>query len=499
MRVRHLLALLSMLSAGCGPGFEEDFREEEEEEEQVSETAISQGLPGSRTCSPKPWLLADIRPGTQGSRPRELVQSTAGLFFTAEDGVSGRELWRSTGIGGGASTFRVKDLRPGAATSNPRRLTVAGDKLFFTAEDGVHGRELWVSDGTEAGTVMVKDIWPGALGSAPDQLLAWGDVVFFAADDGVNGNELWVSDGTAEGTWLVEDLYPGDDIHTPGLPGSSSPRRLTRAGSSLYFVANSGDTVHVWRSRGFFGATPIFSGPSNNFLLSLTAVGSNLFFLVDNNEGEASLWRSRSGPAEYLRFFPGLYPHDLVELNRRLFFSAGAGAEELAGDPRGEELWGSDGTGWGTAVVRDILPGTLGSAPGSLVPMEGRLYFAADDGPRGRELWRSDGTGRSTTLVRELVPGAAGSSPQALAAISGLLFFSAETPGRGREPWVSDGTASGTVPMTEIAPGTASSNPQGFIRSGWNVFFTATEATHGEELWGLSLHPRSRCQGPGPR
>ena len=46
----------------------------------------------------------------------------------------------------------------------PRNLTNVNGTLFFTADDGTNGRELWKSDGTAAGTVLVKDISPGSVG-----------------------------------------------------------------------------------------------------------------------------------------------------------------------------------------------------------------------------------------------------------------------------------------------------------------------------------------------
>ena len=42
---------------------------------------------------------------------------------------------------------------------------VAGGHLFFFANDGVHGYELWSSDGTPSGTALLADINPGLSGS----------------------------------------------------------------------------------------------------------------------------------------------------------------------------------------------------------------------------------------------------------------------------------------------------------------------------------------------
>src|SRR5258707_2987758 len=55
-------------------------------------------------------------------------------------------------------------------SSSPRGLTTVGSTLFFSADDGSSGRELWKSDGTDANTQRVKNINPGGASSSPGEL-----------------------------------------------------------------------------------------------------------------------------------------------------------------------------------------------------------------------------------------------------------------------------------------------------------------------------------------
>lgn len=86
-------------------------------------------------------------------------------LFSANDSVTGTELWITDGTAAGTSLF--KDINPGLGDSNPSQLTALGNGTFLFAASGTLGRELWITDGTAAGTSVLKDIRAGAASGFP--------------------------------------------------------------------------------------------------------------------------------------------------------------------------------------------------------------------------------------------------------------------------------------------------------------------------------------------
>ncbi len=162
-------------------------------------------------------MVRDIQPSVNGSNggsnPRNFTNVDGLLYFTATHYLTGTELWKSDGTwNGSVGTDIVKDIYPGPASgstgsSSPGRLTNVNGTLFFTANDGVNGTELWKSH-RQTGTFMVKDITLGVDGSQLDSFRSFNGKLLFRALDSF-GREFWTSDATEAGTDIVKDVCPG--------------------------------------------------------------------------------------------------------------------------------------------------------------------------------------------------------------------------------------------------------------------------------------------------
>ena len=430
-------------------------------------------------------LVKDINPESNlnfGIEVTNLTDSEGVLYYRANDGVHGYELWKSDGTEQG--TTLVKDINPGTGNSRPTNsqsaasITTIAGTIYFSADDGSHGYELWKSDGTESGTSLVKDIQSGVSSSSPDSPFSIGGKLYFSADDATHGIELWKSDGTSGGTVLVKDINVATDTSDPSVP--------VIMGDYFYFTALDG--IHgydLWKSNGTPEGTVLlkdFEPSGIGRAGALTVVGNTLFFgNIDSTHG-LELWKS-DGTPEGTKIVkdinPGTawaWPESMTPIGGNLLFTANDGTN-------GSALWKSDGTPEGTKIVKDINPGTSISYSGSNPTVLGsNLYFSADDGVHGLELWKSDGTPEGTKIVKDIKPGIAPSYAYAVA-VGNTLFISADDGVHGFELWKSDGTLEGTTLVKDIKVGPEDTYLDRQTAVGNVLFFTTDDGIHGNELW----------------
>ena len=303
------------------------------------------------------------------SSPSGLVAIGQTLFFAADDGIHGTQLWKTDGTAVGTALLST-------TASDPQLLTNVNGTLFFTALVSATDRELWKSDGTADGTILVKDIYPGGT-ATPQNLTSVQDpqagtaTLFFTAYTPAAGRQLWKSDGTADGTVLVRS-------------GLSFISNLTDVNGTLLFAANDS----LWKSDGTSqGTVMVGVGGGIDYLQHFfTNVNGTLYFPATDAVHGRELWKSdgtASGTVMVKDIYQGAessFPSSLTDVGGTLYFTADDGNH-------GTELWQSDGTEAGTVLVRDINPGSASSDPFWLTAVNGTLFFTADDGVHGEEPW----------------------------------------------------------------------------------------------------------------
>ena len=435
-----------------------------------------------------------------GSSVSHMTRIGSKVFFL----LNGSQLWETdltnSPAGDANGTKLVYDFRATTSSSDAASFAVSGAEVFFSADNGVDGRELWKSDGTEVGTGMVADLFPGTDGGSPEvpnssdpqQITVAGGRVFFSATDSDSNRELWVHDPLADLTFQLRDINVGD---------SSDPQELTDFNGVLFFTATDGSGIgktgrELWRSNGSTLGTvqvvDLASGGTDSSPRRLTVYKNALYFFANSDGFGRELVRTTGTPgnASTVRDIAPGQPSGITEgnefltvmgagANQRLYFSARNDSQG------GQELWTSDGTEAGTVRVRDINP-TGSSNPTGITTVGNLIYFAATDGVAGVELWRSNGSDTGTVLVRDIAAGAPGSAPQNLTASAGRLFFTADDGINGRELWVSTGNSTGTVMLTDFRNG-ADRTPSLGIRDLRDIdgvlCFTADDGVNGRELW----------------
>lgn len=460
------------------------------------------------------------------SNPRDFIKVGNNLFFTATDGVTGRELWKTNGTTAG--TQLVKDINLTSTetddytfplNSTRRKFIAAGGKLFFVANSGAEGFELWKSDGTSAGTTLVKDFSPGTVSSTYSTFMALGSNLVVTVTTNTGESTFIKTDGTQAGTIRMSDI-------NPSITFRNEYPLMVNSANQLYFVAyddqigyelfkTDGNTVNLVRDID----TNLHYGSSNFSLKG--GVNNKLFFNYDDNEHGMELWRTDgfntnlfmdfvkypSGGPNSTGYYSAssTFNEDFISLNGYVYI------------PRGNVLWRSNGENLESWQVFSSIITSIGVSGnkirlisfnnlyelegnnvtlvktfddwnyyGYTVPMydvNGTSYFMFPTYQYGFELWKTDGTAQGTTLVKDMTPGPGSSGfGYNFCKVGNKVFFSNNS-GNGYELWVTDGTEWGTYQVKDIFPGSSSSYPENLTSYNNLLLFSANNGTHGTELW----------------
>lgn len=392
------------------------------------------------------------------SRPDDVTPATDKVWFTADDGVHGRELW----VKDAGGTHMVKDITPGNDNTHTANLTAAGDLLFFTVdEDGCEDR-LWVSDGTPGGTTRVA----GADCSLEDPPVVMDKRLFFVATDETHGAAIWVCDMNAGPRAQCLWTGTGDDLSG----------HLTVAGDTLYFLADdAADQEQLWKYTGTGDPSPVNLGTAEyGSPDDLTAAGNQLYFSVWDKAHNKLVLLKIDGLTEGPQAVGVELDRDrnfkliLLPAGKNLFIIS----DYYTG---GFTLWCHDGDG--TQLVQDF-PKDEYTDPLQFATTGDDLYFSASDTACRCSLWHSDGT-VCTRLIDDIDPQDYVKGTDLAMTIAGeRLYFSGHKDGKCLLWSIVDGTPE----LLDLHPA-GNFDISSMSAAGDTLILTAHDGVHGEELW----------------
>ncbi|MFC6859362.1 ELWxxDGT repeat protein [Zunongwangia atlantica] len=384
-----------------------------------------------------------------------------------------------------------------------------GNTDYFLADDGIHGKELWKTDGTPNGTSMLKDILEGTYGSDPENLFVFKNHIYFSANNGITGHELWRSDGTIEGTVLVKDIHPSHRI-------GSNPKNFTVYQGELYFTASNeyiNGSQKLYKTDGTSNGTKLVYADNSSSFVNLTVANDLLYFSNKQllykydsvtNETEKMDIDEYYSVAELNSFHNELYfiTHTSYRGNIRLYritqsediillkeFNQDAyGDQDIYDFTQIEELvffsktnsdgssnyentlWKTDGTSEGTVLVKKYgwQRHYSGSRISNFIEYNGKLYFNGG-GENAYALMESDGTAAGTFPVYNQNDINIDKDGEFIVA-NNLIHFSS-----GRNIWTSNGTSENTKKFSGLRLTRDNTGEQYYFKSNGDIVYFRAE------------------------
>jgi ELWxxDGT repeat protein len=407
-------------------------------------------------------LLANLSPGIDDSAPVPLGIVNGRLLFWAGgdlDGFGSWTLYATDGTSDGTFSLGVPcGGKCELPLGGPLHLEVDG-LLYFSAFDwDLRQEALFRTDGSgPAERVRTACNGVGSCVFEMVELVEWNDDVLLV--EGIAG-------GGARRVVSVGGSSP-----VPMLAQCGSAGRLTPLGDDLLF-AGSCDVTRP--GGGLWALSPGAAAPrlvhelGEGEPVSIARAAGGVVVGVEAGTAatapERRLWLS-NGTASGTRPLATFRTISATaDLGSRLLV---AGTREAGQDAR---LWRVD------------LDGSVGLVLGQRITTPfavhaGRAYFAARDAAHGVELWRSDGTTGGTALVADIHagaessnPGESGFGPSGFAIANGRLFFAADHPTWDIELWALELPGDGPPPLCTPADDTLCLGGNRFrVRATWRT------------------------------
>jgi len=352
---------------------------------------------------------------------------------------------------------------------DPKNFAVYHDKLYFNADAGKGSasnplpyKELHSTDGTTEGTTLVFDANPVYNKSGnPQKMYVFNDLLYMELNDGTS-TQLWAHDGDT--TVKVENPY-NSVWFTPSFQVLDTDKVWFKGTGSygksqLIIHTDSGLTELTTNS-----SSHAYSGKGTTYK------GGFIFRGADDEDGDSELWYSdgtKEGTAIVLDIdtADSSSPEQFTIYNDKAYFVVSLDDKT--------QIWESDATAEGTQAV--VIPtDTIDVEIENLTVYAEKLFFTLTNQDEEDELWMFDGATSSKVAT-------IGTSPAGFIEVDGLLFFIS-----GKKLWYTEGYEDVTMMVDSAVEGNAiySDADDEYAVIGSTLYFTADDSTGYDDIYAI--------------